>query len=44
LGELLRKHRALTAQAMLTTILEEVQQFSTGKQYDDITLIIAKCK
>ena len=44
LAELLRKHREQTAQAMLATILEEVQKFSAGKQYDDITLIVAKCR
>jgi serine phosphatase RsbU (regulator of sigma subunit) len=44
LGELLRKHRELTAQAMLTAVLEEVQRFSAGKQQDDITLIVAKCR
>ncbi len=44
LGELLRKHRDQTAQAMLATTLEEVQQFSAGKQQDDITLIVAKCR
>src|ERR1700733_5260708 len=31
LGELLRKHRDQTAQAMLKSILAEVQQFSAGK-------------
>jgi len=44
LGELLRKHREQPAQAMLAAILEEVQRFSAGKQQDDITLIVAKCK
>jgi serine phosphatase RsbU (regulator of sigma subunit)/uncharacterized glyoxalase superfamily protein PhnB len=44
LTELLRQHRELTAQAMLTAILDEVQQFSAQKQHDDITLIVAKCR
>jgi serine phosphatase RsbU (regulator of sigma subunit)/predicted enzyme related to lactoylglutathione lyase len=44
LGELLRKHREQTAQAMLAAILEEVQRFSAGKQQDDITLIVGKCR
>jgi serine phosphatase RsbU (regulator of sigma subunit)/uncharacterized glyoxalase superfamily protein PhnB len=44
LTELLRQHRELTAQAMLTAILDEVQQFSAHKQNDDITLIVAKCR
>ena len=44
LAELLRKHREQTAQAMLKAILDEVQRFSAHKQYDDITLIVAKCR
>ncbi|MFY9793607.1 MAG: SpoIIE family protein phosphatase [Candidatus Sulfotelmatobacter sp.] len=44
LAELLRKHREQTAQAMLAAILDEVQQFSSHKQHDDITLIVAKCR
>jgi serine phosphatase RsbU (regulator of sigma subunit)/uncharacterized glyoxalase superfamily protein PhnB len=41
--DLMRQHRQRTAQTMLAAILEEVQRFSAGKQYDDITLIVAKC-
>jgi serine phosphatase RsbU (regulator of sigma subunit) len=39
----LRQYRALSSRDVLTTIAHEVQQFSPGEQYDDITLIVAKC-
>ncbi len=42
--ESLRRNREQMAQAMLAAILEEVQEFSAGKQYDDITLIVGKCR
>ena len=41
--EALERHRELTPQAMLTSIVAEVQLFSPHEQHDDITLIIAKC-
>ena len=42
--ESLRRHRGLPAQALLTSIVDEVQQFSSGReQHDDITLVVAKC-
>jgi serine phosphatase RsbU (regulator of sigma subunit) len=40
----LRRHRKLPAQALLQSIVDEVQQFSSHEQHDDITLIVAKCK
>jgi serine phosphatase RsbU (regulator of sigma subunit) len=43
LTEALRRHRDLSAQHLLEAIVDEVRQFSPGEQYDDITLIIAKC-
>ena len=43
LVEALRRHRALSSQAMLAAVVEEVRQFSPHEQHDDITLIIAKC-
>jgi serine phosphatase RsbU (regulator of sigma subunit) len=43
LMEALRRHRALSSRDMVTAITREVQQFSPGEQYDDITLIVAKC-
>jgi serine phosphatase RsbU (regulator of sigma subunit)/catechol 2,3-dioxygenase-like lactoylglutathione lyase family enzyme len=39
----LRQHRGLEARDMLSAIVEQVQRFSTCEQYDDITLIMAKC-
>jgi len=40
----LRKHRALSSSDLLSAVLAEVQQFSPHEQYDDITLIVAKCR
>src|SRR5436305_849371 len=40
----LRRHRELSAQPMLTAMLDEVKQFSPHEQQDDITLIVAKCR
>jgi serine phosphatase RsbU (regulator of sigma subunit) len=42
--ELLRHHRSLPAQEITRSVVDEVQRFSAEKQYDDITLIIAKGK
>jgi phosphoserine phosphatase RsbU/P len=39
----LRCHRALSSQDLLAAIVNEVRQFSSREQHDDITLIIAKC-
>lgn len=42
--ESLRRNRGLPAQELLTSIVDEVQQFSAGReQHDDITLVVAKC-
>ena len=41
--EVLRRHRELSSQALLTSIVNEVRQFSPHEQQDDITLIVAKC-
>ena len=38
----LRRHRELPCQTLLTTILDDVRQFGSDEQHDDITLIIAK--
>jgi len=43
LAEVLRQHFALRSQALLTSVVDEVQQFSSHEQQDDITLIVAKC-
>jgi serine phosphatase RsbU (regulator of sigma subunit) len=42
--ERLRQHRQLPCHALLTAISDEVRQFSSHEQYDDITLIVAKCR
>ncbi|HMJ61874.1 MAG TPA: SpoIIE family protein phosphatase [Bryobacteraceae bacterium] len=39
--EALHRHRGLSSQALLESILEDVQQFGPHEQYDDITLIVA---
>ena len=41
--EALRRHRDLPPQALLSSIIHDVQQFSAHEQHDDITLIAAKC-
>jgi serine phosphatase RsbU (regulator of sigma subunit)/catechol 2,3-dioxygenase-like lactoylglutathione lyase family enzyme len=40
----LRRHRTLSSQAALTSMVEEVLRFSPQEQHDDITLILAKCR
>ena len=42
--EALRRHRELPAKALIASIVDEVRQYSPDEQYDDITLIVAKCK
>jgi serine phosphatase RsbU (regulator of sigma subunit) len=37
------RHRALPSRELLTAVVEEVRQFSPVEQYDDITLIVARC-
>lgn len=39
----LRQYRGLSSCDLLTAITGEVRRFSPGEQYDDITLIVAKC-
>ena len=41
--EALRRHRESSSRAMLTAIVDDVQQFSPQEQHDDITLIVARC-
>jgi serine phosphatase RsbU (regulator of sigma subunit)/catechol 2,3-dioxygenase-like lactoylglutathione lyase family enzyme len=38
----LQRHREISSQAALASIVEEVQRFGPHEQHDDITLIIAK--
>ncbi len=42
--EALERHRELSAQAMVASIVGEVQGFSRQEQHDDITLIVARCR
>ena len=42
--EALRRHREQSSKAMLASIVDEVRRFSPQEQYDDITLIVAKCR
>ncbi|HUB19050.1 MAG TPA: SpoIIE family protein phosphatase [Acidobacteriaceae bacterium] len=39
----LRRHKKLVAKATVDAVLAQVQQYSSGEQEDDITLIVAKC-
>jgi serine phosphatase RsbU (regulator of sigma subunit) len=40
----LREHRDSSPQQVLSAIVDQVQKFSPHEQYDDITLIVAKCR
>jgi serine phosphatase RsbU (regulator of sigma subunit) len=44
LAEALRKGRDLSASELLAVLVDEVQRFSPKEQFDDITLIIARCR
>jgi serine phosphatase RsbU (regulator of sigma subunit) len=44
LADLLERNNNLPSQALVSAIVEEVRQFSPSRQYDDITLIAAKCR
>ena len=44
LVEALRRHRDQPAEQMVTSIIHDIQKFSSEEQHDDITIIIAKCK
>jgi serine phosphatase RsbU (regulator of sigma subunit)/catechol 2,3-dioxygenase-like lactoylglutathione lyase family enzyme len=41
--ESLRRHRDQRPQGLLDAILDDVKQFSSHEQHDDITLLVAKC-
>jgi serine phosphatase RsbU (regulator of sigma subunit)/predicted enzyme related to lactoylglutathione lyase len=43
LVQALRRHRHQPSKELLTSIVDEVRQFSPHEQHDDITLIVAKC-
>ena len=42
--EVLRRQRELSSEALLASIVDDVQHFSPHEQHDDITLIVAKCR
>jgi serine phosphatase RsbU (regulator of sigma subunit)/catechol 2,3-dioxygenase-like lactoylglutathione lyase family enzyme len=42
--ELLRQHRELSCQNLLTAIVDGVRRFSSQEQHDDITAIVAKVR
>ncbi len=42
--EALRQHGALPSHALLNRLAECVRQFSPREQYDDITLVVARCR
>jgi serine phosphatase RsbU (regulator of sigma subunit) len=42
--QVLQQHREDTAQNLLVSVINDVRQFSSGEQHDDITLIVAKCQ
>lgn len=41
--EAIRRRRHLSSRELLAGIVDEVREFSPREQYDDITLIVAKC-
>jgi serine phosphatase RsbU (regulator of sigma subunit) len=44
LVEALRRHRDLPPQHLLTSLVDQVRQFSPHEQRDDITMLVARCK
>ena len=42
--EALQRHRELSSQALMTSVVDDVRQFSPHEQHDDVTLIVAKCR
>jgi len=40
----IRRRRDLPAQALLDSLVHDVQSFSPHEQYDDITMIVARCR
>ncbi|HEX4594148.1 MAG TPA: SpoIIE family protein phosphatase [Bryobacteraceae bacterium] len=42
--EALQRYRELAPQALIGSVVDEVQRYSPHEQYDDITLIVAKCR
>jgi len=42
--EALRRHREASPQALVASIVDEVQRFGPHEQHDDVTVIAAKCR
>jgi serine phosphatase RsbU (regulator of sigma subunit) len=42
--EALQRYRELSSTALLTSVVDDVRQFSPHEQHDDVTLIVAKCR
>jgi serine phosphatase RsbU (regulator of sigma subunit) len=42
--EALTRHREQSPEAIVAALVDEVKRFSPHEQYDDITLIVAKCR
>lgn len=42
--EALQSYKSLSAQELLAAVVGEVRKFSPQEQYDDVTLIVAKCR
>ena len=42
--EVLRRHRGMSSQALIASLVEGVRGFRAHEQQDDITLIVAKCR
>jgi serine phosphatase RsbU (regulator of sigma subunit) len=42
--EALHRNREMSPSAMIPSIVDDVRQFSAHEQYDDMTLIVAKCR
>ncbi len=40
----LRRHREASPQALVASIVDEVQRFGPHEQHDDVTAIVAKCR
>ena len=40
----LRRRRDLPAGSLLDSIVDEVRRFNPDEQYDDITMIVARCR
>ena len=41
--EALGKRREMCCESLVSSLVEDVQQFNTGEQHDDVTLIVARC-